>query len=60
LKEMYFGGNTFRVTPEAIAIGRNPPLRIGEHIRKLEIVMLSLPRHHFAMRHAYATDGKSG
>jgi hypothetical protein len=58
VKEMYFGGNIFQVTPEVIAMGHNPPLRVGGHIRKLEIVMLSLPRHHFAMRHAYATDGK--
>jgi hypothetical protein len=58
VKEMYFGGNTFRVTPEVIAIGRSPSLSIGEHIRKLEIVMLSLPRHCFALRHTYATDGK--
>jgi hypothetical protein len=50
VKEMYFGGNIFRVKPEVIAMGHNPPLRVG--------VMLSLPRHHFAMRHAYATDGK--
>jgi hypothetical protein len=58
VKEMYFGGNTFWVAPEVIAMGRNSPLRIGEHVRKLEFVMLSLPRHHLAMRHAYATDGK--
>jgi hypothetical protein len=42
-EEFYYGKNTFRLTLEDLVKPSNSSLQIGQHIRRLEVEMLSSP-----------------